>query len=82
MSRTVTAIITAGRNYTIDYNAIDACSVVIKMFVCIKITWDRAGNMFRTVHSIITTIWKPGFIKQRFHLSCLLVQQSTDRELL
>ena len=61
MSSLVTAIIAAGRNSTIDYNAGEACDVVIKVFMCIKIAWDRVRNMFATVLTTITTIWRPGF---------------------
>ena len=56
MSSMVTAIIAAGKNYTIDYNAAEACDVVIKVFTCIKIAWDRVRNMFATVLTTITTI--------------------------
>ena len=48
MSSMVTAIIEAGRNGTIDYNAGEACDVVIKVFTCIKTSWDRVTNMFAT----------------------------------
>ena len=36
MPSMVAAIIAAGRNWTIDYNAGQACDVVIKVFTCIK----------------------------------------------
>ena len=36
----VTAIIAAGRNRTIDYNASQACDVVIKVFICIETAWN------------------------------------------
>ena len=36
----VTAIIAAGRNWTIDYNAGQACDVVIKVLTCIKTAWN------------------------------------------
>ena len=61
MPSVVTAIIAAGRNCTIDYNAHQACDVVIKVFTCIKIAWDRVRNTFATVLTTITTIWRPGF---------------------
>ena len=61
MSSMVTAIIAAGRNWTIDHNAGEACDVANKVFTCIKIVWDRAESMFATVLTVITTIWKPGF---------------------
>ena len=63
MSSMVTGIIAAGRNWTIDHNAREACDVVIKVFTCIKIAWDRVGNMFATVLTIIITIWRPGLRK-------------------
>ena len=45
---------------TIDYNAGEACGVVIKVFTCIKTAWNRVRNMFATVLTTITTIWRPG----------------------
>ena len=48
MSSVVTAIIAAGKNWTIDYSA-EACDVVIKVFMRIKIAWDWVENMFATV---------------------------------
>ena len=60
MCSMVTAIIAAGRKLTIDYNEGEACNVVIKAFTCIKIAWDRVRNMFATVLTTITTIWRPG----------------------
>ena len=45
---------------TIDYNAGEACDVVIKVFTCIKTAWNRVRNMFATVLTTITTIWRPG----------------------
>ena len=36
----VTAIIAAGRNWTIDYHAGQACDVVIKVLTCIKTAWN------------------------------------------
>ena len=54
----VTAIIAAGRNGTIDHS--QACDVVIKVFTCIKTVWNRVRNMFATVLTTITTIWRPG----------------------
>ena len=36
----VTAIIAAGINGTIDYNAGQACDVVIKVLTCIKTAWN------------------------------------------
>ena len=51
----VTAIIVAGRNWTIDYNVGQACDVVIKVFTCIKTPGNRVGNMFPTV--LTTKIW-------------------------
>ena len=54
----VTAIIAAGRNQTIDYNDGQACDVVSKAFTCIKTAWN---NMFATVLTTITTIWRPGY---------------------
>ena len=41
MPSIVTAIIAAGRNWTIDYNAGEACDVVIKVFTHIKTAWNR-----------------------------------------
>ena len=61
MPSIVTAIIAAGRNWTIDYNA-QACDVVIKVFTCItciKTAWNRVRNMFATVLTTITTVWRP-----------------------
>ena len=52
----VTAIIAAGRNWTIDYNAGQACDVVIKSVHVIKTAWNRVKNMFATVLTTITTI--------------------------
>ena len=49
-----------------DYNAGEACDVAIKVFMCIKIAWERVGNMFATVLTIIATIWRPG-IKTILH---------------
>ena len=57
----VSAIIAAGRNWTINYNGGQACDVVIKMFTCIRTAWNRVRNMFETVLTTITTIWRPGF---------------------
>ena len=57
----VTAIIATGGNWTIDCNASQACNVVIKVFTCIKTAWNRVKNMFATVLTTITTIWRPGF---------------------
>ena len=37
----------------IDYNAGQACDVVIKVFTCVKTAWNRVRNMFATV---LTTI--------------------------
>ena len=62
ISKIVTTIIAARRNWTIDHNAGKACDITIKVFTCIKIAWDRVGNMFATVLTIIATIWRPGFI--------------------
>ena len=45
----VTAIIAGGRNWTIDFNAGQACDVVIKVFICIKTAWNRVRNMFEMV---------------------------------
>ena len=59
-----TAIIAARRNRTIDYNAGEARDVVIKVFTCIKIAWNRVRNTFATVLTIIITIWRPGLIKK------------------
>ena len=53
------AFIAAGRNWTIDYNAGQACSVVIKVFTCIKTVWNRVRSMFSMVRTTITTIWRP-----------------------
>ena len=44
-----------------SYNAGKACDVVIKVFACIKIAWDRVRNMFVTVLTTSTPIWRPGF---------------------
>ena len=57
MSRMVIAITTAGRNWTIDYNAGEACDVAIKVFSCIRIAWDRVGNMFVMVLMIFVTAY-------------------------
>ena len=46
MSRTVTAIIAAEGNSTIDKNASDACNVVIKEFACYKTARDRVTDSF------------------------------------
>ena len=61
MPSMVTAIGT-GKNRTIDYNAGQACDVVIKASTCIKTAWNRVRNMFATVLTIIATTWskKPG----------------------
>ena len=59
----VTANIAAGRNRTIDYNAGQACDVVIKVSTCIRTAWNRVRNMFATVLTTITTIWRQGFNK-------------------
>ena len=59
MSSMVTAIIAAGRNRTIDYNAGQACDVAIKVFTFIKIAWDRTENTFATVLTINAAIWRP-----------------------
>ena len=56
MPSVVTAIIAAGRNLTIDYNAGQACDVVIKVSTCIKTAWNRVRNMFATVLTTITTV--------------------------
>ena len=64
MPSMVTAIIAAGRNWTIDYNAGQTCNVVIKT------AWNRVRNMFATV---LTTIWRPGFILSRLHLNDLKI---------
>ena len=61
MSSMVTAIIAVGRNLTTDYNVSEACDIVIKVLTCIRIAWDRVRNMFATVLTIITSIWRPGF---------------------
>ena len=61
MPSMVTAIIAAGRNRTIDYNAGQASDVVIKVFTCIETAWNRVRNIFATVLTNITTIWRPGF---------------------
>ena len=58
-----TVIIAAGRNWTIDYNAGQACDVVIKVFTCIKTAWNRVRNMFAMVLTTIKTIWRPGLMK-------------------
>ena len=60
MLSVATAIIAAGRNRTIDYNAGQTCDVVIKVFTFIKTAWNRVRNMFETVLRTITTIWRPG----------------------
>ena len=60
MPSMVTAIIAAGRNMTIDYNAGQAYDVVITVFMCIKTAWNRVRTMFATVLTTITTIWRPG----------------------
>ena len=44
------------RERSIDYNDGEACDVVIKVFTCIKIAWDRVRSMFATVLTTITTI--------------------------
>ena len=69
MPSMVTAIIAAGRNRIIDCNAGEACDVVIKVFTCIKIAWDRVRNMSAAVLTTITTMWGPG-------LRLLFVQRS------
>ena len=60
MPSVVTAFIAAGRNRIIDYNAGQAGDVVIKVFTCIKTAWNRVRNMFATMLTTITTIWRPG----------------------
>ena len=60
MPSMVTAINAAGRNITIDYNAGQACDVVITVFMCIKTAWNRVRTMFAKVLTTITTIWRPG----------------------
>ena len=54
MSKMVTAIIACEQSPGC-YR--EACSVVVKVFTCIKtdLVWDRVGNMFVTVLMIITT---------------------------
>ena len=41
MSSVVTGIMAAGINWTIDYNAGEACDVVITVFTCIKIAYPE-----------------------------------------
>ena len=60
MPSMVTAIVATGRNRIIDYNAGQACDVVIKVFTCIRTVWNRVRNMLATVLTTITTIWRPG----------------------
>ena len=60
MPSMVTAIIAAGRNWTLDYNAGQACDVVIKVSTCIRTAWNRVRNTFATVLTTITIIWRPG----------------------
>ena len=72
MPSVVTAIIAAGRNRTINYNAGQACDVVIKVFMCIKTAWNRVRNMFATMLTTITTIWRPGFKQQHHNASIQL----------
>ena len=60
MPLVVTAIIATGRNWTIDHNAGQVCDVIIKVFTSIKTAWNRVRNMFATVLTTITTIWRPG----------------------
>ena len=64
MPSVVTAVIAAGRNRTIDYNAGEACDVVINVFTCIKTAWNRVRNMSATVLTTTTTTWRPGFSMQ------------------
>ena len=63
METSFTAIIAAGRNLTIDYNADETCDIVIRLFTCIKSAWNRVRNIFATVLTTITTIWRPGLKK-------------------
>ena len=46
-----------------DYNDGQACGVVFKVFTCIKTAWNRVSNMFATVLTTITTIWRLGLTK-------------------
>ena len=64
MPSMVTAIIATGRNRTIDYNASQACDVVIIVFTCIKTAWIKVRNMFARVLTTTTTICGPGLIYQ------------------
>ena len=50
----------AGEACNVVINAGEACDVVIKVFTCIKTAWNRVTNMFAMVLMTITTIWRPG----------------------
>ena len=63
MPSVVTAIIAAGRNWTIDYNACQACNVVIKVLTCIKTACDRVRACSHdpgTTHCPGATHWTRG----------------------
>ena len=60
-------LIRPGGNRTIDYNVGQACDVVIKVFLCIKTAWNRVRNMFATVLTTITTIWRSGLRHVNIH---------------
>ena len=63
MPSVVTAINAAGRNGTIDYNAGQACDVVIKVFTCI------VRNMFATVLTTITRLFSNRCFLSNFSMS-------------
>ena len=73
MPSMVTAIIAAGRSWTIDYNAGQACNVVIKVFTCTKTAWNRVRSMFSTVLTAITTIWRPGLMNLTQCMLCVQI---------
>ena len=73
MPSMVSAIIAAGRNWTIDYNAGQACNVVIKVFTCIETAWNRVRSMFSTVLTAITTIWRPGLMNLTQCMLCVQI---------
>ena len=58
-----------------DYNAGQACDVVIKVFTCVKTAWNRIRNMLATVLTTITTVWRPGLVSIGHSCLTILVQR-------
>ena len=56
------------------YSACQACDVVITVFTCIRTVWNRVRNMFATVLTTITTIWRPWLKIEAFqdYYTCML----------